>query len=617
MSLPADFDVRERVREANDIVDVVGASLELRRQGSSFVARCPWHDDKKPSLSVNPVRQSWKCWPCDIGGDVFSFVMRRDGVSFPEALKILADRAGIEIQRGSAPAEKGSVDDKATLLSALKWAEERFFNYLAKSPAAAVVRDYLQERGIDEENRIRFRIGFAPDQWDWLLGAALDAGFSPQILQAAGLALARNSGSGHYDFFRGRLMFPIYDLQDRPIAFGGRHVPMIGDQSGGKYVNTSETKLFSKSQHLYALNMARQAMQRQRQALVMEGYTDVIAARQHGIETAVACLGVAVGDSHVRLLKRFVDQIVLVLDGDAAGQRRADEVLELFVSADVDMRVLTLPQGQDPADFLNTHGADAFRELIAQAPDAIEHKLNRSTAGIDLVRDTHAASAALDSMLRLVAKSPQNANNLRIEQTVMRLSRTFGLPADTLKNRITEHRNDPRQNREFKRQPEPTTAPPPQVRHQPITGIDRELFELMIERADLVPQALESVEPRWLATDTARALMTIYEDLELGGHELDVQNVLLAVEDAHLKSVLVNFQQSVDDKAATVNGPPEVRMQAVIDRFRGTELEEQRRRTLRDLESSQLDDDEEMELLKQMFAQERTRQGLLAPPPSE
>ncbi|WP_417729812.1 DNA primase [Rosistilla oblonga] len=616
MSLPADFDVRERVREANDIVDVVGSSLELRRQGSSFVARCPWHDDKKPSLSVNPVRQSWKCWPCDIGGDVFSFVMRRDGVSFPEALKILADRAGIEIQRGGAPVEKGSVDDKATLLSAMKWAEERFFNYLEKSPAAAVVRDYLQERGIDEENRVRFRIGFAPDQWDWLLGAALDAGFSPQILQAVGLALARNSGSGHYDFFRGRLMFPIYDLQDRPIAFGGRHVPMIGDQSGGKYINTSETKLFSKSQHLYALNMARQPMQRQRQALVMEGYTDVIAARQHGIETAVACLGVAVGESHVRLLKRFVDQIVLVLDGDAAGQRRADEVVELFVAADVDMRVMTLPKGQDPADYLNEHGADAFKALVAQAPDAIDHKLTRATDGVDLVRDTHAASAALDSMLRLVAKSPQNGNTLRTEQTVMRLSRTFGLPADTLQRRIEEHRSDPRQNRAFKRQPEPA-APPPPVRRQPITGIDRELFELMIEKADLVPQALESIEPRWLATDTARALMTVYEDLELGGHELDFQNVLLAVEDAHLKGVLVNFQQSVDDKAATVNAPAEERMQAVIDRFRGTELAQQRQQTLLDLESSRLDDDEEMELLKQLFAQERTRQGLLTPPPPE
>lgn len=616
MSLPADFDVRERVREANDIVDVVGSSLELRRQGSNFVARCPWHDDKKPSLSINQVRQSWKCWPCDIGGDVFSFVMRRDGVSFPEALKILADRAGIEIQRTGAPVEKGSVEDKAVLLAAMKWAEERFFNHLAKSPDAEVVRDYLQQRGIDDENRERFRIGFAPDSWDWLLGAGLNAGFSPQILQAVGLALARTSGSGHYDFFRGRLMFPICDLQDRPIAFGGRHVPMIGEQSGGKYINTSETKLFSKSQHLYSLNMARQAMQRQRQALVMEGYTDVIAARQHGIETAVACLGVAVGESHIRLLKRFVDKIVLVLDGDAAGQRRADEVLELFVSADVDMRVLTLPEGQDPADFLNQHGTEAFEALIAQAPDAIEHKLSRATEGVDLVRDTHAASAALDSILRLLAKAPQGANSLRSEQTVMRLSRTFGLHSDTLQRRIDEHRSDPRQRRQFKSQPEEPKPAPPQ-RREPILAIDKELFELMIERADLVPQALESVEPRWLATDTARALMTVYEDLELGGHDLDAQNVLLATEDPYLKSVLVNLQQSVDDKAATVNGPPEDRLQAVIDRFRGAELSQQRQQQLRDLESSRLDDDEEMELLQQLFAQERTRQGLLTPPPTE
>ncbi|MEZ6089496.1 MAG: DNA primase [Pirellulaceae bacterium] len=328
MTLTPDFELRERIRSASDIVDVIGNALgELRRQGSTYVTRCPWHDDKRPSLTINPARQTWKCYPCDIGGDVFSFVMQRDGVSFPEAMKILADRAGIPFESHGRKAVKGSVDDKAMLLAAVKWAEEQFFDYLSKSPDAAAVRDYVAERGIDDENRIRFRIGFAPDRWDWLLGRATRTPFNPEILKAVGLVMPGRSGNGHYDFFRGRLMFPIFDLQDRPIAFGGRHVPMIGDQSGGKYVNTPETKLFSKNQNLYGLNLARLAMQRQRRALIMEGYTDVIAARQHGIETAVACLGVAVGENHVSLLRRFVDQIVLVLDGDDAGQRRTDEVL--------------------------------------------------------------------------------------------------------------------------------------------------------------------------------------------------------------------------------------------------------------------------------------------------
>lgn len=606
MSSAPDLDVRERVRAANEIVEVIGSSLgELRRQGANYVVRCPWHNDTKPSLSINPARQSWKCWPCDIGGDVFSFVMRRDGVSFPEALKILADRAGITIERTGKPVQKGSPEDKTTLLEAMRWAEGQFYDYLDKSTGANIVRDYLQQRGISEESRKGFRIGFAPDEWDWLIGAGLDAGFSPQILAACCLASAKRSGNGFVDFFRGRLMFPIFDLQNRPIAFGGRHVPGVGDQSGGKYLNSSETKLFSKRHQLYALNQARHEIQKSQRVLVMEGYTDVVAANQFGINTAVACLGVAVGETHIQLLKRFAEEIVLVLDGDQAGQKRADSLTELFVASDVNMRVLTLPDGNDPAEYLEQHGAEAFNNLIKKAPDAIEHKLARETEGVDFRNNTHASSAALDSMLRLVAKAPQQSNSLRTEQILMRLSRTFGLPTDNLRNRLTQHRRSAQARPSFQSEPARLPQRPP----EPLKGIDRELFELMVEDGGLVPQALESVHPNLLSGNTASALMNLYEELEFEGKDLDFQSVLLATEDPHLKSTLVGIQSTVDEKAEHIAVPPAERLSKVIEKYRMIQENQTRQQQLNDLEQT-ASDEEELELLKQIIEQERSRQGL-------
>ncbi|MEZ6089497.1 MAG: hypothetical protein R3C05_16005 [Pirellulaceae bacterium] len=281
----------------------------------------------------------------------------------------------------------------------------------------------------------------------------------------------------------------------------------------------------------------------------------------------------------------------------------------MFVAADVDMRVLTLPDGNDPAEFLSTHGAEAFNRMVEGAPDAIEHKLNRSTVGIDLVRDTHQASAALDSLLKLIAKSPQQAGGLRLEQTVMRLSRTFSLPVESLHRRIADHRRQQQQRQRFV-QPEPAVEPV-RRRQESVTGIDRELFELMIERSDLAPQALEAIDPKWLATETARQIFVAYEDLELEGRDLDVQNVLLAVEDTFLKGALVDLQQAIDQKSAASNVPPEGRWKAVIDRYQQAEAARQRQRELSRLESSHLEDDEALEVLNQLFALERSRQGLL------
>jgi DNA primase len=611
VSLSMDFDLKERVRMAIDLVDVVGSHLELTPQGRAFVARCPWHDDRRPSLQVNPQRQTWKCWVCDIGGDVFSYVMRRDGVDFVEALKILADKAGIEYRPAGSKAEAGSPEDKSTLLSAMKFAAAAYFEYLDSGTGDDVkrARDYLAQRGIDEESRQRFQIGLSPNQWSWLLDEARGIGFNGEVMRAAGLAVARQGGSGHYDMFRGRLMFPIWDLQDRPISMGGRVIPgSESDLPGAKYINGPETRLFSKSRQLYGMNLARTAMQKSGEVLVMEGYTDVIAARQAGIEPVVAVLGTALGEHHIEILKRFVERVVLVLDGDEAGRRRADQVLELFVGASVDLRIITLPGGADPADYVSESGADALLRLAATAPDALDHKLATLIDGVDLGHDTHQATAALEKMLDVLARGG-DANELRTSQMLVRLARTFTVPTESLRKQL-ENRTRKATRRA------PATPAPTQIADaaagplEPITGIDRELFEIMIEYPDAAAQAIEAIDPQWLFSATSRMLMRAYSELEMRGHNLDLQSLMLAVEDERLKNLLVGLDESIRDREGFASPPFDIRFGGVLDRYRRLQQNVASQLQVSQMESDVADIDNATKLLGDIIAAQRLQQGL-------
>ncbi len=619
MSLPMDFDLKERVRAAFDIVDVIGSHLELRPQGRAFVARCPWHNDKRPSLQVNQQRQTWKCWVCNIGGDIFSYVMQRDGVDFGEALKSLAEKAGIEFRAtGKAKPQPGSPDDKAALHAAVRFASQAYFDFLQSdsSPETVAARNYLEQRGIHDESRTRFMIGYSPDQWSWLLDAGRQAGHSPEVLRAAGLAVERQSGSGHYDLFRGRLMFPIHDLQDRSISMGGRIIPGGDpDKAGAKYINGPETLLFSKSRQLYGLNLARTAIQKSGQVLVMEGYTDVIAARQAGIEPVVAVLGTALGEHHIEILRRFVDRVVLVLDGDEAGRKRADQVLELFVGANVDLRIITLPGGADPAEFVAEYGREALEELAATAPDALDHKLANLIEGIDLTHDTHQATTALQKMLDVIAGGG-NRNQLRTGQMLLRLSRTFGFPADELRQQL-----DAQIQRKSQRYVSPTdrlmireavavaTVHVP-ARLQPLTGVERELFEIMIEEPEVAAMALEQIESGWLHSETARMLLAVYRDLELHGRELDFNSVLMAIDIEPLKNQLVTLDESIQRRAGFASQAISDRYTSLLERFKKSQAKVDANRNLAKLGNTQLDEDEGASMLQALIESQRAQRGL-------
>lgn len=605
MSFSGSQDAKERIRAATDIVDLVGAQIQLRRQGRSFVGLCPWHDDSKPSLQVNPERQTWKCWVCNIGGDVFSFVMQREGVDFPDALRMLADRAGIDIDthRSQPRPQAGSRDDKHTLYRAMAWAADQFHQYLLNAPEAAVAREYLRERQIADASLEEFQIGFAPRQWSWLLDRARQASISTEVLEAVGLILRRERTGGHYDRFRGRVMFPIRDTQKRPIAVGGRILPALDDKKSAKYINSPETRLFSKSEQLYGFDLARDAVSQLQNIVVMEGYTDVIIAKQYGIPNAVAVLGTALGERHIQLIKRFAQKATLVLDGDDAGQKRANEILDLFAANPmVEARIVTLPHGNDPCDFLLEHGGNALQTLIDDACDMWEHKIRVETAGIDLIEDTYRANQALESLLAALARARRaqtsSASGAILERQVLnRLARQFQVELQHLNDRLEEARQ---QQREYKRI---DRGAPEGSRKKPhLEPFEHQLFELLLMQPDLALPAVDALTAAHMETPAAKEIFKAYEQLVRENVMADLSHLLLAFDDPDMKNLLAECdltRQSKQDRDV------EWDLQAIIDAVHQRHLESQLKNDEQALQSDNLSHDEKMNRLRQLIQKRR------------
>ena len=568
MSFGPAFDAKEQVRQAVDIVDLVGSYVQLRRQGRNYVGVCPWHDDSRPSLQVNPERQSFKCWVCDYGGDVFSFVMRTENLEFREALDLLAERAGINLQPpqhahiepgGSSPRSDPSTE-KRTLYRVAAWAENEFHRCLLESPEAEPGRIYLAERGLNAETIDRFKLGFAPNRWDWILERARGTEWTPPLLERVGLLRRKELGGGFYDWFRGRVMFSIRDSRSRPVAFGGRVLPQLADERSAKYINSPETPLFSKSRELYGLDVARENFKAADGVIVMEGYTDALMAHQHGIDNCVAVLGTALGEPHLRILRRDTEIVTLVLDGDAAGQRRTSEILDamlaLFEKNQIDLRILILPGGVDPCDFIATHGSDQFRALLATAVDALEHKFKVVTNGLDTLTDTHRASQAAEQLLGTLAQlrptgaGASSTTLLREEQMLSRIARRFHLPEEKLRSRLNSIRREatarPRSQRADNDNDRPAASQP--LRLADLVAWDRGVLELIILDPTLIPRVAVGVEPADFTSSAARRIYLACCRLAEEAPEGDFGRLLAEFDEPEIKSLLVQLDESCASK---------------------------------------------------------------------
>ncbi len=374
-------DAKIRVQQATDIVALIGDQVALKPRGKEYVGLCPFHDDTNPSMYVVPSKQIYHCFSCGAGGDCFSFVMDYHKMNFADALRHLADRAGIELPAPAA-GDSGSQtrSQREQILAANVQALRFFRNLLAHESHGKIARDYLADRGIDHAMIEQFQIGYASDRWDGLAKTAVHHGWAIQQLEQAGLLARRRNGEGYYDRFRHRLIFPILDAMSRPIAFGGRVLPggALDDNADAKYLNSPENALFNKSATLYGMHRAKQPIIRSHTAVIVEGYTDVIAAHQAGFENVVATLGTALTRDHARVLRHLCEQVVLIFDADEAGQKAADRALEVFFREPLDVKIAILPEGRDPADlFSSAQGGEQWQQTIDRAEDAIRFTFER------------------------------------------------------------------------------------------------------------------------------------------------------------------------------------------------------------------------------------------------
>jgi DNA primase len=372
-------DSRDRVRDAIDFVELVGTRTELRRAGPrSYEGLCPFHDERTPSFSVEPLEKVYYCFGCQASGDVFTFVQETEGVDFKGALELLADRAGIELQlEREDPREAQRRTRRERLLELLSRTASYYQRYLWESEEAAHARAYLEERGLGNEAIEQFRVGYAPSAWDRVLLASRRGGFSEAELYETGLVQRSQERGGVYDRFRARIMFPLADLRGRVLGFGAR---AMREGQRPKYLNTSDNDIYHKGRHLYGGDLARAAAAKAGEVIVCEGYTDVIALHQAGFKNAVGLMGTALTDEQVGELGRMAQAVLLALDADSAGQEAMLKASRLASRRKLELRVVELPAGADPAELVRQGGAQAFEQAVGAAMPFVRFRVERVLA---------------------------------------------------------------------------------------------------------------------------------------------------------------------------------------------------------------------------------------------
>jgi DNA primase len=500
-------EVLDEIRGRVDLVDLVGAVVPLRRAGERWKGLCPFHQEKTPSFTVNPKLGLFHCFGCHAGGDAIEFLRRHDRLDFPEAVRLLAERAGVALPGRDGEREPGARDG---LLALTEWAARRFERWLWEREDAERARRYLEGRGIARETAAGFRLGYAPEGWDHLLSAARAESFTPEALLGAGLVLPRQTGTGHYDRFRGRLIFPIADTQGRVIAFGGR--ALAGEEP--KYLNSPETALYQKGQTLYALHLARETMTTSRRALLVEGYVDCLMAHQHGLREAVAVLGTALTPAQLGLLRRYADEALLFFDADRAGQeaaRRAEELIEQSSAPDrwaetrrandltragLRLKVATLPTGHDPDTFLRAEGREAFDAACRAARPLLLFALDRVFAEEDTA--SHRGRATGIARVALMLSKVQDADEAI--ELGREAARRLGVDASDLWNQARQLGAAATRGPARAAAPAPAPAAPP-------TGFERSLAQLVIQVATARAALLPLLDPVAIAHPAIRALV--------------------------------------------------------------------------------------------------------------
>jgi DNA primase len=561
-------DERDEIRQRLNLVELISGHVALKKAGRQYKGLCPFHAERTPSFHVDPERSLFYCFGCHAGGDAFDFMMRIANQSFPEALAALAERTGVPLER--TPEDARDRSEREQVLRALD-AAAAFYRAALAGRSGETARDYLTRRGVRPETVEGFGLGYAPSAWDGLLRALAAKGYEAAVLDRAGLVAARAEGAGHFDLLRHRVIFPIEDLQDRTVAFGGR---ALDREATPKYLNSRESAAFQKGRLLYLLNRAREAIRETSEVVVVEGYMDALACHQAGVRNAVATLGTALTLDHALLLKRFAGRVTLVYDADAAGRLASERGAQLFEEAELPAAVAILPAGADPDGFLRREGPEKFRTILDSALSMFDYQVQLAELRHD-ARTLEGKVALADELLPVVSLV---ANPVRQSEYLRAIAQRFDLSEEALRQRLASRR---RPGRRGAGESETGMAPPTPARWK----AERFLLHLMVQEAPVREVVREELSVIDFLDPLHRKIVEVLLDEDAPAEVL--RERLPDQESAELLNRLLFEPLATEEKDRD-----KVQTDS-IDFFRIERLKEERRRIQRALKDAQAAGDEE------------------------
>ncbi|MCX5679335.1 MAG: DNA primase [Candidatus Omnitrophica bacterium] len=519
----------EEIQAKSDIVEVLSRYIILKKLGRNYKTTCPFHNEKTPSFVVSPDKQIFHCFGCGAGGNVFSFVMKYENMQFPEAVELLAEKAGVKLPKTSRAGIDDSFADKLYGVNDLAC---RFFqDSLDGKPAT---KDYLASRGINEASLKDFRIGYAPDSWESLLNFFRSKSVEPKVLEKAGLVIPNDKG-GYYDRFRNRAIFPIMDLRGRVLGFGAR----VLDSSLPKYINSPETMIYSKGKNLYGLNFSKEHIKKEKFALIVEGYLDFIIPYQAGVKNIIATLGTSLTTDQIRLLKRSTNTVIMVYDPDEAGETASLRNLDLFISEDVNVYIAELSEGLDPDSYIRKFGAEDFLKRVKGAKNIFEYKLDKLKAKFD-IRSTNGKTAIVAAMLPTISRIN---NAVFRSELVKKLAERLSVDEEAIRSELKKVKTESY---------EPKYAPPISEMKRTNRGAELMLLALMLEGGKYIDSIKSRLQLDELKDTSVRDVVSVVFGLHNTNIEVTAIRLMTELsespEGVRLVSEAASIVETITDK---------------------------------------------------------------------
>jgi DNA primase len=526
----------DEIRNAADIVDIIGSVVKLKKRGKNFLGLCPFHTEKTPSFNVSQNRQMYHCFGCGVGGNVFTFIMEYEKVSFVEAVRSLAEKVGMTLPQYNTEQDTAAASEQEQMYQLYRAAGLFFYSSLTETSEGKFALEYLKQRGFSGETIKAFGLGYSPGSWDALIKHAQEKGFPAEMLEKAGLARKRNDGT-YYDYFRGRAMFPIFSSTGRVVGFGARK--LREDDPLGKYINSPETPIYNKSRILYGLYQAKDAIRENDFVILVEGYADLISVFQAGIKNIVASSGTALTQEQIQIIGRYTKNITIIYDADSAGSKAAMRGVDLILSNDLDVRVASLPEGDDPDSFVKKHGGDAFKKLV-----------DKSVSFIDFISEAYERQGKLSTpegqaqAVRTIVQSIASMKDeLKQNFYIKQVAEKYKLYESTLLRELEKLRGETRKReyvqQQFSSPQEESSGQQYESRSEHIPAEERDLIHAMLDGGNALTESIfHHISVEDFTHPRSRTIASLLKHHTDHGTRIDPSELVNEVDDPFLKQFI-------------------------------------------------------------------------------